>query len=273
MRFLMCAPTFFGVEYSINPWMEGNKGKASGDAAQTQWNDLHALLTETLGATVELVEPRPGLPDMVFTANAGLVRDNLCMPSRFRPVERRGEEPYYRAWFAENGFDLREIPDGTLYEGAGDALFEESETAGGPLLWAAYGIRTTRDSHPALAEIFGAEIVALRLVDERFYHLDTCFCPLPGGFLLWYPPAFDEVSRAVVESRIPAEKRYAIGDEDAAAFACNAVAVGSRAIVLNAATEELRNWLLERGFTTYATPLTEFMKAGGSAKCLTLRLS
>jgi N-dimethylarginine dimethylaminohydrolase len=272
MRFLMCPPDYFGVEYVINPWMRGNEGHTHSDAARRQWQNLYDLLTTTLGASVELVCPRPGLPDMVFTANAGQLYGNRVVPARFRPVERRGEEPHFRTWFVENGFEIREIPPGLHYEGAGDALFHYTALDVPPLLWAAYGFRSDRAVHATLADLFGAEVISLHLTDPRYYHLDTCFCPLPGGNALWHPSAFDAESRAAIETRIPEEMRYAVSDADAADFACNAVAVGDASVVLNAASAELRDWLGSRGFTTYITPLTEFLKAGGSAKCLTLRL-
>mgnify|MGYP000896785951 CR=1 FL=1 len=271
-RFLMCPPEFFGVEYVINPWMQGKQGTVGVMEAHQQWAALHRLLTQELGAKVELVPPQPGLPDIVFTANAGLVRGGVCVPARFRYAERQGEEPHYRAWFEANGFALRDLPPGIAFEGAGDALFHEDGRDGRPLLWAAHGFRSDAAAHPHLAEVFGAEVVSLALVDPRYYHLDTCLCPLPGGFLLWYPQAFDAESRTKVESVVPEEMRLAVSDADAAAFACNAVAVGRSHVVSNTVGEEIGCWLQLRGFTLHQTPLGEFLKAGGSAKCLTLRL-
>jgi len=268
MPLLMCAPDYFGVEYEINPWMRGNQGTVTGDA-HGQWYALHRLLTETLGVSVSLVCPQPGLPDMVFTANAGLIRGNIAVPSRFRHPERQGEEPFFQAWFAENDFQIREIPEGIAFEGEGDALFDGEDTR---LLWVAEGFRTDRESHSILEEYFGVEVVPLKLVDPRFYHLDTCFTPLPRGYFLWYPPAFDKVSQERIYDSIPASDRHALSDEDATAFAANAVPIGERAIVLNHASEPLQKWLMDAGFTAYTTPLTDFMKAGGSAKCLTLIL-
>lgn len=267
--FLMCPPVHYGVEYVINPWMKGQEGAVERTCAREQWDTLHRLLVQSLGATVVSVEAHPGLPDMVFTANAGLVRGGLCVPSHFRYPERQGEEAHFRDWFEAHGFRLANLPAGIAFEGAGDALFDEADPE---LLWAAHGFRTDLSAHPALATLFDVEVVSLRLADSRFYHLDTCFCPLPGGFYLWYPPAFDEASRQVIEKRISSERRAGLCANDAAAFACNAVSIGPTAVVLNDATEALRDWLLERGLTAYPIPLTEFLRAGGSARCLSLRL-
>jgi N-dimethylarginine dimethylaminohydrolase len=269
-RFLMCAPEYFGVEYVINPWMEGKLGGVVGNTAHSQWRYLHHVLTQGLGAEVALVPPQPGLPDIVFTANAATVRNGVAVPSRFRYPERQGEEPFYRTALIDAGYSVQDLPTGVSFEGAGDALFYEGETDK-PLLYAAHGFRTDLESHPVLAEAFGADVISVRLVDPRFYHLDTCFCALPGGYAIWYPPAFDAAGQGKIMASIPDEKLYAVSDEDAEAFACNAIGVGTN-VVMNSATQDLRDKLLAWGFTTHITPLSEFIKAGGSSKCLTLRL-
>lgn len=264
----MCAPDHFGVEYVINPWMDGNLGQVS-PAAREQWDGLYRLLSETLDTSVDLVPPQPSLPDMVFTANAGLVHGEVAVPSRFRHPERQGEEPHFRQWFEANGFTLRDLPEGLAFEGEGDALFDFTPEE---RLWAADGYRTDVATHPHLAALLDVEVVSLKLVDAHYYHLDTCFAPLPRGHFLWYPPAFDTASQETIRERIPEVNRLALSETDAAAFACNAIPVGKEAIILNAASPSLSSWLRERGFTIYPAPLTEFMKAGGSAKCLVLRL-
>lgn len=271
-RFLMCPPRFYGVTYVINPWMRENRGAVDCGGAWAQWRALFRLLWRELGVSMECVRPEPGLPDMVFTANAGLIAPGgVVVPSRFRHAERRGEEPHFARWFRENGWTLRPLPEEIAFEGAGDALFDGGEPN---RLWAAHGFRTDARAHARLAEMLGVEVVSLHLTDGRFYHLDTCFCPLPGGHLLWYPPAFDAESRAAVEERVCASRRLAVGDADALAFACNAVAVGN-SVVLNAAacSEDLAIRLRAHGFTPRPTPLGEFLRAGGAAKCLTLRLA
>jgi len=264
--FLMCPPDLYDVNYVINPWMEGNVHRSSREEAAVQWQHLHDKLTTI--ADVRLVRPQPGSPDMVFTANAGLTRDGIVALASFHHPERQGEEPHFRKWFADSGFAIREIPRDTPFEGEGDALFD----ADGSLLWAGHGLRTRAASHRYLTETWDVEVLSLGLVDPRFYHLDTCFCPLSNGDLMYYPPAFDERSRALVESRYRASNRIAVGEADALRFACNAVNVG-RTILLNEISSELCMTLELRGFTVIQVRLTEFLKAGGAAKCLVLRLS
>ncbi len=260
----MCSPDYYDVDYVINPWMEGNIHKSSPDRAVQQWQGLYQILKDR--AIVDLVTPQKGVPDMVFTANAGLVLGDVAVLSRFYHPERQSEEPYFKQWFEDHGFTVYELPPELPFEGAGDALFDRE----GGWLWAGYGFRSELDSHPYLAKWLDVEVLSLRLMDERFYHLDTCFCPLNDGYLLYYPPAFDAYSNRLIELRVPAAKRIAISEPDAVNFACNAVNI-DRAIILNKASAELKQRLNDAGFEVIETPLTEFLKAGGAAKCLTLR--
>ncbi len=266
IRFLMCAPDHYDVDYVINPWMEGNIHKSTRDRAVEQWQNLYHIIKDR--AIVDLVTPEKGWPDMVFTANAGLVLGDNVVLSRFYHKERQGEEPHFKKWFEDNGFTVYEMPPDLPFEGAGDALFDRE----GRWLWAGYGFRSELDSHPYIAEWLDTEVLSLRLMDERFYHLDTCFCPLTGGYLLYYPPAFDAYSNRLIEMRIPAEKRIVVEEPDAVTFACNAVNINST-IVMNKISDGLQKRLTDVGFEVVQTSLTEFLKAGGAAKCLTLRVT
>ncbi|MEA3146162.1 MAG: hypothetical protein QOI53_1634, partial [Verrucomicrobiota bacterium] len=265
-RYLMCPPEFFQVDYVINPWMEGNIDRANGTLAAEQWHRLHAMLGHQV--KVELLEPLAGSPDMVFTANAGLVLGDQVVLSRFLHPERQSEEPHFRDWFRQNGFRVHELPKDLPFEGAGDALLDRVT----PLLWAGYGFRTELESHALIANLLGIEVVSLRLIDKRFYHLDTCLCPLEGGFLMYYPAAFDARSNAQIEHRIPTEKRIVLDEVDAIHFAANAVNIGET-LILHRAGEALKTQLSVAGFQIFEEPLTEFIKSGGAARCLTLRLT
>ncbi|MBW4553569.1 MAG: TIGR00300 family protein [Aphanocapsa sp. GSE-SYN-MK-11-07L] len=266
LRFLMCPPDHYDVDYVINPWMEGNIHKSARDRAVSQWQQLFQILKDL--AIVDLIQAQPGWPDLVFTANAGLVLGNTVVLSRFFHKERQGEEPHFKQWFLEQGYTVHELPKDLPFEGAGDALLDRE----GRWLWAGYGFRSELDSHPYLAKWLDIEVLSLRLMDERFYHLDTCFCPLAGGYLLYYPPAFDAYSNRLIEIRVPANKRIAVQEADAITFACNAVNV-EQTVILNKASDDLKTHLAAAGFEIIETPLTEFLKAGGAAKCLTLRVT
>lgn len=265
MRYLMCRPDFFGVEYVINPWMDGNVGRARAEEARRQWEGLHALVSAR--AEVSLIAPASGLPDMPFTANGGLVAGDIFVPSRFFYAQREPEVDHHRAWFRSAGFRVEELRSGAAFEGEGDALFQPGQR----LLWAGYGVRSALETHRDLTDIFQVEVVSLRLVDQRFYHLDTCFAPLPGGKAFYFPPAFDDPSVETIRNRVAPEDRYEVGEEDALNFACNAVVAGD-AVIMNYASAALRERLNRWGFEVLTTPLTEFMLAGGAAKCLSLKL-
>ncbi len=265
-RLLMCAPEYYGVDYVINPWMERQVGRADPVLAAEQWNNLLRLLAMT--AKIEFIVPKAGLPDMVFTANAGIAIDKTVIVSRFRAKERRNEEPFFRGWFEQCGFAVAPWPDDIPFEGGGDALLDRAR----PLVWCGYGFRTSGQAPGLIEKIFDRETAPLRLVDPRFYHLDTCFCPLSGGRLLYYPPAFDEATLKRIAAIVAPERRIEVGEEDARAFACNAVELDGR-ILMNHATDALQTRLRADGFEPTLAPLSEFIKAGGAAKCLTLKLN
>lgn len=262
---LMCAPHHFGVDYVINPWMENQIGRADVARAGEQWDNLRRHLSAC--ADLAFVTPESGLPDMVFTANAGLALDGIVVVSRFHAKERRPEESLFRLWFERQGFDIAAWPEDVPFEGAGDALPDRARR----LIWCGHGWRSSRLAPALLGSIFGWPTVALKLVDPRFYHLDTCFCPLSDGSLMYYPAAFDQESLETICAVAPAEKRIELGEADALAFACNAVEVNRR-VFMNDCSAQLRARLTAAGFSPVVTPLTEFLKAGGAAKCLTLEL-
>jgi N-dimethylarginine dimethylaminohydrolase len=262
-QLLMCPPTHFEVSYMINPWM--NQGAVSVREAQRQWQRLHDALAEHV--EVLCIEPQAGLPDMVFTANAGVVVGDRAMASHFLPQERRGEEAFFKGWFRQNGYQLVDLPLDVGFEGAGDCLLDPLEG----FLWTGLGPRTEPEAYAYLSRAFGREVVTLRLVDPRYYHLDTCFCPLEGGHVMYHPGAFHPTSRSEIERRVAPELRIEVDAEDAAQFACNAVNVG-RQVFLHRASDRLQGQLAAAGYTVHRLDLSEFLKAGGSAKCLTLAL-
>ena len=264
-RFLMCEPQYFDVNYVINPWMTDNVHRVGRAQAQEQWNTLNSLIQDS--AEVELIEPKPGLPDMPFTANAGLVVGDRAVLSNFRHPERQIEEPHFEHWFRSHGFAVHRLPRGLNFEGAGDALLDRHRG----LIWTGYGHRSDRAAGPHLQDLLGLDVITLQLTDERFYHLDTCFCPLTGGYIMYYPAAFSAVSQARIAEIVAPDRRISVPEADALNFACNAVNIGNQ-IILNRASAELVGVLAEAGFRTVQSPLSEFLRAGGASKCLVLRL-
>lgn len=257
----MCPPDYFGIEYEINPWMNVLVG-SDPELARRQWLALKRTLQE-LGVTVELLNPVRGLPDLVFTANAGIVYQNLFFPARFRFGVRQRESPHFEQWARDQGFTIVSLPEELKFEGAGDALFC------GESLFAGYRFRSSVQSHQWIAERLGVPLLPLELVDPRFYHLDTCFCPVAPDLAIYYPGAFDEYGRSVLKDQVP--RLIEASPEEAVSFSCNAVVVG-KTVIMNRGAPKLAAALESFGYAVRPLEFSEFIKSGGSAKCLTLRI-
>ena len=257
----MCPPVHFGIEYEINPWMH-IAVEVDHVAAVAQWEALHAAYTE-MGVQIALADPVAGLPDMVFTANAAVVWRRRAVLSRFHHHERAGEEPHWRATLHALGFEVFELPPELSFEGAGDALFV------GEHLFQASGFRTDEAAHAHVAGHLGVASTSLQLVDPRFYHLDTCFCPLDARTVLIAPDAFTPDSLERVRAQVPV--LIEVPAEVAAGFACNAMPLDGEVITATAG-EPLRQTLAEHGIRLRTLPMNEFIKSGGGVRCLSLPL-
>lgn len=258
----MCPPEYYGIEYEINPWMNLKRG-AINELARRQWSALYHILSYEISVEIEMIAPKKGLPDMVFTANAGLVVGNKVILSNFRYKERRGEAKHFEKWFRRRGFEVIKLPEECFFEGAGDALLC------GENIFAGYHFRSDIYSHNMVGEILNRRVLSLELIDKRFYHLDTCLCPLNEDTVLYYPKAFDEFANKVIKNYIP--KWIEVNEEEALGFACNAV-VHNENIVITKGYPILKRALEDRSYNVFEVEMSEFIKAGGAAKCLTLFL-
>jgi N-dimethylarginine dimethylaminohydrolase len=274
-RFLMCRPDHFAVDYAINPWMNpeswARESKILVDASRREWAALHRALTG-LAAAVELVPPAPHLPDLVFTANAAVVLDRKAVLARFRYPERRGEEePFesgFRALQARGLIDtIAKLPRHLVLEGAGDCVWDRTRN----LFWMGYGPRSDREASGPIKDVFEVDTVVLELADPRFYHLDTALCPLSRGEVMFVPEAFTPEGLTRIHERVGLAERIEVPMADACRLAANAVCVGDT-IVTSDCGKRLRLQLAERGYRVMTTPLPSFLRSGGGAFCLTLRL-
>ncbi|MFJ9679410.1 dimethylargininase [Streptomyces sp. NPDC101194] len=259
-RYLMCRPTHFDVTYSINPWMDPATPTSAG-AGLAQWKGLHDLFVG-LGHDVALVEPVPGLPDMVFAANGATVVDGKVLVARFRHRQRKDEAAAYLEWFRRAGW--AEVHQAEyVNEGEGDFLFTGTEILAG------CGFRSDRRSHDEAQEFFGVPVLSLTLADPRFYHLDTALSVLADDEIMYNPAAFSLKSREMLADRFP--DAILATEADADVFGLNALSDGRNVFLPRAATG-LAAQLRERGFVPTGVELTELLKAGGSVKCCTLEL-
>ncbi|HQS59529.1 MAG: hypothetical protein B7Y56_10375 [Gallionellales bacterium 35-53-114] len=261
--FMMCEPAYFEVSYVINPWMSANIGLVDRALAARQWQTLHDTLAKK--SHIRLIEPVTGLPDMVFTANAGLVHKQEVIVSTFRHTERQGESQHYTKFFADAGYHLKSLAPGVIFEGAGDALFDATGE-----LWTGSGPRSDEAAVTEITNALQVSIHALELVDPRWYHLDTAFCPLADGYALAYKHAFSAASAALLQNKL-GEKVIWVSDEDALNFACNAICL-EHEVILYRASSELKAALKHYNFSVIEIDVSEFMKSGGSCKCMTLEI-
>jgi N-dimethylarginine dimethylaminohydrolase len=258
--YLMCPPEYFAVTYAINPWMRPDSPVDAG-LAMRQWTALRAAY-EALGHSVVTIEPVAGLPDMVFAANGATVIDGTVLGVRFRHHQRAGEAAAYLSWFLTHGYSPVHEPV-FVNEGEGDIL------VAGDTVLAGHGFRSDEAAAGELASAFGRRVVSLRLVDSRFYHLDTALCVLDASTAMYYPAAFDDAGRAMLASVFI--ELIEAKDEDAEVLGLNAVSDG-RHVVLAAQAVELARSLSARGFEPVPVDMSELLKAGGGAKCCTLEL-
>jgi N-dimethylarginine dimethylaminohydrolase len=255
----MTAPTFFAVEYTINPWMDTSTAVDT-HVAMNQWEALRQTYKE-LGHTVELVEPVAGLPDMVYAANGGLLVHGKAVVARFAYPQRAGESVAYAEWMTRHGFDPAETRH--VNEGQGDLLVV------GSIVLAGYGFRTERQAHAEIAALVGMPVVSLELVDPRFYHLDTALAVLDDSTIAYHPPAFSDESRARLLDLFPDAIEVSVAD--ASVLGLNAVSDGLN-VVLPAAATGFAEQLREAGFRPIGVDLSELLKGGGSVKCCTLEV-
>lgn len=260
---LMCRPDHFTVRYRINPWMHPQLPTDTGLAVR-QWEQLYRTYLD-LGYQVHLIDPAPGLPDMVYAANGGFTMDGIAYGARFQYPQRAPEGPLYLEWLAAHGFRPHQAVE--VNEGEGDFL------PVGDVILAGTGFRSSLASHDELRAVFGREVLSLRLVDPRFYHLDTAVAvlqPAGGpGAIAYLPQAFDEASRTVLAERFP--EAIHVGVEDAGVLGLNSFSDGHN-VVIAAAAKDFERQLRDRGYVPHPVDLSELLLGGGGVKCCTLEL-
>jgi len=256
---LMCRPEHFTVSYRINPWMHPEDPTDTSLALQ-QWTVLYDTYVD-LGFTVQLIDPLPGLPDMVYAANGGFVLDGIAYGARFHYPERQPEGPAYMEWFRSKGLDVREPQE--TNEGEGDFLLV------GDTILAASGFRSDTSSHQEIADIYGREVVSLQLVNPSYYHLDTALAVIDSTTIAYLPSAFDEASLTILRQRYP--DAIIATEEDAAILGLNSFSDGHNVVIAERATTFAKD-LRDRGFNPIGVELSELLLGGGGVKCCTLEL-
>jgi N-dimethylarginine dimethylaminohydrolase len=258
---LMCPPTYFDIEYEINDWMD-KSNPVDRRLAANQWQTLHNIYSEKLGWEVQIIEPVKGLPDMVFTANGGLVLKGKVILPRFRYAERQPETEYFKAWFESAGYNNFLLPSSS-FEGEGDAF------AWNDLLFGGYPFRSTKAAHQEVAEFLGLKLISLEQINPRFYHLDTSITFINDQTAAIYPGAFSDTALKLLHRLIP--KLIEASEEDAMAYGLNAMTDGKN-IILSDHPHGLIQQYEKLGLNVFTAEMSEFQKSGGGVKCLTLDL-
>lgn len=256
---LLCAPDHFQVDYSINPWMKGET--VCQKTALSQWLDL-AIAIFWAGGKIHLIKPQPGLPDMVFTANAGVVHNGKFVVSNMKHKERKGESSHFVKWFQDNGYEIITIPEKFDFEGCGDVIVHKG------MMLAGHGFRSNVLAHREAAALLDLSLKPLKLSDPRFYHLDTCFCVVDENLAIYYPGAFEKSEIKKLENDF---ELVPISEEDALSFVCNSLRIGST-LLIPAKETSVEKVLNEKGVETKFVDVAEFLKSGGSIQCLSLRV-
>ena len=259
----MCPPMYYDVDYEINPWMGKNLHQVDKEKAEKQWRRLYNALREY--SDVYLIDPQPGLPDMVFTANAGFYKKkhNMVYISNFRNSERKGEELHFISWFKDSGYNIHYLQE--YFEGEGDLLKGDLEQH-----FIGYGFRSAKKLYDKFPFDEINNLHRLHLVDPRFYHLDTCFAPLKENGVLWYPGAFDLESQAKIRKQTSGTYSIEVTEEEALTFACNAVIIKNRAFIPEC--DSVAHKLEKKGYKVQQFDMSEFMKSGGACKCLVMKI-
>jgi len=258
--FLLCPPDYFDINYSINPWMTGEKINI--EKAKSQWIDLVCAI-QSEGGNVRTIIPEKDYPDMVFTANAGIVKNNTFIISSMRHSERKGESHYFRNWFKREEYDIVDIIPGVSFEGCGDVLVHQNSLIGG------YGYRTDLLALEVAAGTLGISLFDLKLSDPRFYHLDTCFCKISDNKAIYYPKAFE---KGEIEKLCGIIDLIPITEADARLFMCNSMRVNDTLLIPTIHSEIGKNISNNLGIKTRSVNVSEFLKSGGSIQCLSLRI-
>ena len=260
----MCPPSEFAVPWQINPWMN-LENQPNKETAWRQWHKIFEIY-QRLRLRVLLIQPIKGLPDMIFTANAAWGRKGNFVISSFRHPERRPEQDYYKTWLESRGFKTTEPPSGINFEGQGDFITTKEAYLFG------HGIRSSIEAMDFIKKNMNLikEIIPLKLVNQKFYHLDTCMMYIyPINAIMYFPEAFDEEGLSRIKN-LEANK-IEVTQEEAESFICNGIYFEDT-IVLGGRTERIAPMLQEKGLEVIITDVSEFKKSGAGIRCLTLFL-
>lgn len=259
-KVLLSPPTFYDIKYEINAWMH-RENKVDKEKCREEFDSL-VQAYKRIGLKIEIIKPQKGVPDMVYTANCGFVIDNIFIKSNFKYPQREKESEFAEKYFKDKGFTLKYLPKDVFFEGQGDLFYRDSKFFFG------YGKRSNKRSIPYLEEILGQELHTFEVNDPYYYHLDTCFGPLGEGRIVINPlsfskPDWDKINKLfshVIETT----------KKDNQLLCCNLVCQNGAIVIGKGISKDLRKTFEKMGFEVFEVPMGEYLKGGGSVKCVTL---
>lgn len=255
-KVLLCKPSYFQVNYSINPWMQ--IGKTDRTLAMLQWQKLCELL-EKQSVKVEIIDQDPNFPDMVFAADQALTSNNKVVFSNFRFDQRKSEVNIYKKWFDKQNYNQYKFSGKKYFEGSGDSLWFNDKLLLGT------GFRNSQNICRDVSEFLNVETICLKLVNPHFYHLDTCLFILNRDTAFYYPPAFSKQSRNTLKKLIP--NLIQLNKQETHNFAANSI-VTDHHVITQTGNPEFCSKLSRLGYKVLQTDVSEFNKAGGGIHCL-----
>ncbi len=261
-KILLCPPTYFDIEYAINPWMH-IEAKVNREKVLEEFKQLKQIYSK-LGAQFNEIQPTKGLPDQVYTTDMGLPVGKLFIKSNFKYGQRKPEATIGAEYFTSLGYAIYNIPPSISFEGEGDLI------KNGDRYFMGWGQRTSYEAEEYLSIALQKEIIPLKLKNPSFFHLDTCFAPLNKDVAIYYPKAFSTDSKQTLAKYF--KELIAIEQHDADVFACNLVILDKHIIIHEGLSPELKNKMEQYGFTVHSLDMTEYLKGGGSVKCVSLQI-
>jgi N-dimethylarginine dimethylaminohydrolase len=262
-KVLTCKPNHFQVEYQINPWMK--PGSVNQKLAMEQWQNLIDVYTQN-GIEVEILDQTKDQPDMVFAADQGLIINSdskLIVMSNFKHLQRQGETKNYQNWFSQNGYQVEFLPKELHFEGGGELIPWKGKYFIGS------GLRNSEVTHHYLADKYDLEFIPLKLIDPKFYHLDTCFFVLNSDTAFYYPKAFSLESIEVLKSCFA--NLIEFSQVEVNGFAANSVVSGDL-VFMQTGNSTFKHKIQSFGYQAIEVDISEFMKSGGGIHCLTFEL-
>jgi N-dimethylarginine dimethylaminohydrolase len=261
-KILMCPPDYFEIKYSINPWMNPAI-RVNKEEAFKQYNALKNAFEKAGGKIIELV-PGKNLPDMVYTSNAGYAEGDVFIKANFKAHQRQHESNNAEKYFKHNGYQVFDIPENIIFEGEGDLIRSKSKYFFG------WGQRSDLIANDYLEDIIGKEIISLELVNPYFYHLDTCLAPLNDNIVVINDSAFSEESLVKIYEKF--RTVITTNEQDNSVLASNLLVIDNTVFIGKGISDDLKEGITKLKFKVIETEMSEFLKGGGSVKCLALEI-